>query len=154
MSPQQLVALIVRLFALAIVVMISFAYGAVAMMADQAAAGRPWYGVVFIILPLVVAALLWTFPLFVAAKLVPRSSDTVTLNMSVRQASTAATGLLGLCLIVTAIPDLVGLLAVIGEPGPVSALLSKMQVGIIVGRLACGIVLIRKPGLLADRLIP
>ncbi len=152
MSPQQLVALIVRLFAIAIVVMMSFAYGAVLEMPVQSMAVGPWYSVIIMLLPLLVAALLWTFPLFIAAKLVPRSSDTLTLTLSLRQASAAATGLLGLCLVVTTIPDLVGVVVASGQSGPIYDAMSKIRIAIIVGRLACGIVLIRKPWWLAERL--
>ena len=102
MTPQQVVGMAVRLFAIWLVVIAFQLYGlaraTVYMAPDKTSASMIYGGVV-----------LWLFPMLVAHKIVPRTHHTNTLRMPAREATAAASAILGLWVLIGALPQVMGI---------------------------------------------
>ena len=110
MTPQQVVGMAVRLFAIWLVVIAFQLYGlaraTVYMAPDKTSASMIYGGVV---LALILAVVLWLFPMLVAHKIVPRTHHTNTLRMPAREATAAASAILGLWVLIGALPQVMGI---------------------------------------------
>lgn len=117
MSVHQIVAVAVRLFALWLV-MISFQVGAIAAVVNKNLDGGPVPALYFLpVISLFLAAFLWRFPMFVAHRLVPGTADTGTLRMAPRDATAAASAVIGLWALIGSIPHLATALGVVLATG-------------------------------------
>ena len=110
MTPQQVVGMAVRLFAIWLVVIAFQLYGlarATVYMAPYKTSASMIYGGV--VLALILAVVLWLFPMLVAHKIVPRTHHTNTLRMPAREATAAASAILGLWVLIGALPQVMGI---------------------------------------------
>lgn len=106
MTPQQIVGLAARLFSIWLI-LISFQMLMVASAMREQLKGEGGHLIyVLPMLPLICSAILWFFPMFIAHKLVPRSHDENKLKLPVREATAAASAIIGIWVIVTASPQI------------------------------------------------
>ena len=114
MSKEQIVGLAVRLFAIYL-----FLYGVTQVFAFlsvlrteqfQGGASPIFYIIAFALIVLLICALLWFFPLFIARRLIPRDSDGVP-GVNTGDIFVLAFIVLGIWILASTIPDAVSLLA-------------------------------------------
>ena len=109
MTPQQIVGIAVRLFSLWLILLtiqtIAIAHNLSSQIEGKAVLAL--YGVP--VLVFLVAILLWNFPMMVAHKLVPRTHDTNTLKIPAREATAAASAIIGLWVLIAALPQAVSI---------------------------------------------
>ena len=123
MTAQQLVGLCVRLFAAWLVLSAVSLF----VVATQSSAGprgdvMATYGLVTGIVYLVAAVLLWSFPLTVANRLLPRTRHEDPLSLRAHELARVGCAVLGLWLFAQALPALIRfLILTIGFAGPSSA---------------------------------
>lgn len=106
MTPQQIVGIAVRLFSLWLILLAIQTAGIAQALSAQ---GENKALLVLYAVPalvFLVAILLWNFPMMVAHKLVPKTHDGDTLKLPARQATAAAAAILGLWVIIAALPQL------------------------------------------------
>ncbi len=160
MTPQQIVGLTVRLFSIWLVVI------AVQMFAIASAMNEQFRNVgaqalyALPALPLMLAAALWFFPMFVAHKLVPRSHDLNTLKMPAREAAAAAAAIIGIWVIIAALPQIVAAVSLFFfarkdpdfgmyfSPDRIFSLL------VVAVQFALGFALVSKPWFVANKVFP
>lgn len=107
MTPQQIVALGVRLFAVFVALqgadyLIKIPLG----MANTNLAGQVWVSLVGGAICLLVATLLWFFPMVVAHRIVPRTAHDNRLRLQPFEAARAGSCLIGLWLLAASIPGM------------------------------------------------
>lgn len=157
MTPQQLIGTAIRLFAIwlalssvAFLSAIPSALSASGIAEDSIVASRVVGG-----LYLLVAILLWFFPMVVAHKLLPRTSHTNRLELPGFELARVGVGLLGLWLLAKAAPTLVWVVfrafLFFGPGSPFSSLPpeTKLEVGIAAFELALAVAFLLKSRLLA-----
>lgn len=110
---------------------------------------------------LVLAIALWTFPMSIAHKLVPRTNQSNVLRVPARQATAAAAAILGLWALIGALPHLIGtgggLMLFGGGSYAITAYFSPdrlVQLIATVARCALGLFLLIKPWWLASKIFP
>lgn len=162
MTPQQLLGTAVRLFSIWMGLS-SIAYfvaipGALSSnpLGENSVALSYAVGIGY----LLVAILLWFFPMFVAHKLVPRTSHTNRLEFSGFQLARVGVGILGLWLLAKAIPTLSWILfrslLFVQTGSTISALTPelKLEIGVAAVELLIALFFIVKSGTLAKMFVP
>lgn len=107
MTPQQIVGLAARLFAIWLVVIAFQIFGIATAMNAQPGVEPSTVMYLMPALPLLLAAILWLFPMAIAHKLVPKTHDTEVLKMPAREAVVAAAAIIGLWVLVSTLPHLI-----------------------------------------------
>jgi len=157
MTPQQIVGLAVRLFALYLIVI------ALQFFTTVSIANEKQSGVTLLylapVLPLLLALLLWRFPMFVAHKLVPRTHDTNTLRMPARELTAAASAIIGLLALLGSLPFLFGFGVFILYNGGHEAFAvyfsgRDLEILTIVFQCVFGLFLVIKPWFVASKVFP
>jgi hypothetical protein len=153
MSAQQIVALASRLFA---IWMLVYASRQLAVLSDVLFQGTKSLSAALYLIPLVtviLAGLIWLFPLAIARKLLPRTQHGNVIRMPPAAVAALAAATLGLWTLVQAIPDIVRVVHEMAR-GPrftgqdfLYVLLPFLQLGI-------GLFLLNKPWIVADRIAP
>jgi hypothetical protein len=160
MTPQQIVGMAVRLFAIWLVMIAFQLYMITSALEPRLSdGGKP---VVYLVaaLPAVIAVLLWRFPMFVAHKMVPRTLDTNIRHIPAREATAAGTALIGIWAVIATVPHLFaafGLRFFGADPSLASAYATPERMQQTLGLLsqcALGIFLIAKPWFVAGRVFP
>jgi hypothetical protein len=113
MTPQQIVGMAVKLFAIWLVVMAFQVLAAGLAMRNQIGEAASFLPYLLPALPLVVAVLLWLFPMTVADKLVPRVRDTNTVRAPARELTAVASVIIGLWVLIGTLPLLVTTLGLV-----------------------------------------
>ena len=138
MTPQQIVGLATRLFAIWLVITAIQAAGTAMAMAEQPGAVSSVAPYGFAALFLVVAILLWLFPMVVAHKLVPRTRFEDTVRVPANELLVVACVVLGLWVIVVrAVPAIAYYISTVafwlknGEP--ITALGQSWHIGFLIG---------------------
>lgn len=106
MTPQQIIGMASRLFALWLVIMAFQIFGLASLIKAQSGGTASFAMYVMPVLPLLLATLLWFFPMFIAHKLVPRTHDDNTLQMPAREATAAASAIIGIWTIINTLPQI------------------------------------------------
>lgn len=162
MTPQQLLGTAVRLFSIWMALS-SVAYFAAIPSAlssdplgENSVALSYAVGVGYVL----VAVLLWFFPMFVAHKLVPQTSHTNRLELSGFQLARVGVGILGLWLLAKAVPTLSWVLfrsfLFVQTGSTISALTPelKVEIGVAVVELLIALFFIVKSASLANMFVP
>lgn len=161
MTPQQIVGLAVRIFSIWLIVGAFQTFGIASAMNAQS--NHPGATAVYLIvlLPLLLAAFLWLFPMLIAHKLVPRTHDTNTLRMPAREAAAAASAIIGLWLLISVIPQLVANFSVAvflggGARGVFANFAEDRLYQLVVAIAQCvfGVFLVMKPWFVAGKVFP
>ncbi|GAA5784349.1 hypothetical protein [Chitiniphilus shinanonensis] len=162
MTPQQIVGLAARLFSIWLVLiavqMLSIGqfFGRTPELPASAALGAFFAACVL----LIVAILLWLFPMFIGHKLVPKTHYDNKMHLPAKSAALVGCVILGLWAIINQIPNLVGLgiLAISTDSAAASGIFFGLaQKYELIGRLACaifGAFLVFKPWAIADVIFP
>jgi hypothetical protein len=158
MTPQQIVGLAVRLFALWLV-LIAFQIVALGSAMREQLEGTG--SLVIYVMPVVVlliALCLWLFPMFVAHKLVPKTHDTDTLKIPARHAAAAGAAILGLWAVIVTLPTIIATVSV-ALTGSHSALYGmyfapERVVSLLstAGQFTLGLFLVVKPWFIANKI--
>ena len=99
-----MVALCARLFATWLFLM-TFRVLAAAVAAKGTFNGSAaFFGLMVALLPMLTGALLWTFPMFIASKLIPRTSQTNMIQLPPRGMAAVGSALLGMWTIIMSMP--------------------------------------------------
>ncbi|KUM03560.1 hypothetical protein AWB61_00035 [Chromobacterium sp. F49] len=149
-----------RLFALWLVVISFQSLGIASFLGgrpDSGAAAPLLY--VMPLLPLLLAAFLWFFPMFIAHKLVPRTHDANALKIPGRELLAAGTAILGLWASLRALPQLfavLGLLIAADRPALGFYFTPDRRLDLLSCLLeaAFGIFLVARPWWVARRILP
>ena len=160
MTPQQIVALAVRLFSiwLCLTTLQMIAIGRAMLASVSNDAGYGVYAMAALIA--LVAILLWMFPLSVAHKLVPKTHHDNVLTMPARSAVAAGAVILGLWAVISTIPNVVATLALISSDDGSSIYRQLLASGRIAElfanllRMGLGMFLIFKPWWIAAKTFP
>lgn len=149
MTPQQIVGLAVRLFAIWLVITAIQAVGTALEIAGQPGAISSVVPYGFAALFLVVAILLWLFPMVVAHKLVPRTRFEDTVRLPANDLLVVACVVLGLWVIVVrAVPAIAYYFSIaafwLNSGQPITALERSRHIGFLIGliHLAIGLFLV------------
>ncbi len=160
MTPQQIVGLAVRLFAIWLVLTAVGAVDFGRVLDSQPGAEPTATPYVFAALYAIVAVLLWFFPMLVAHKLVPRTSFTDNLRLSTREAAVVACIIFGLfAVVVFAVPTLSRYIAIavfwVRNGQPLADMGAGAHASFVQGLiyLAVGVFLIVRARSLADRML-
>ncbi len=158
MTAQQLFGTAIRLFAIWLA-LTSVAYFSTIPSVIAASSGgtvAPVIGAYVVgALFIMVAALLWFFPMFVAHKLIPKTNHTNTLNLSGAELARTGAGILGLWLVVKAVPTFAWVLfrafAFVGMGSAFSALTPELKIEFSVSlvELVMGVLFVVKADVLA-----
>ena len=160
MTPQQIVGMAIRLFSIWLVVIAFQTFGiATAMNAQFSQPGA--FALYFMpALPLLVAVLLWLFPMFVAHKIVPRTHEANTLRLPAREATAAASAIIGIWVLITSFPHLVATGGIVMFGGGTQILSiyftpeRTLQFLTVLLQCAIGMLLITKPWFVAGKVFP
>lgn len=106
MTPQQMVGLAVRLFAIWLFFFAIESFLGLKLMQEQNPGDNPVLTYLVPILQFATAAALWLFPMFVAHTLLPRTHDNNVLSLPARQLVAACSAILGLYLLTMCLPPL------------------------------------------------
>ncbi|GGY24545.1 hypothetical protein [Paludibacterium paludis] len=119
MTPQQLVGLGVRLFAIWLALISFQSLGIITLLGKQltAPADLRFLGLGAMLLVLVPAILLWMFPMAVAHKLVPRTHDSNMLRIPARELTAASIAILGLWAVIHTLPALLAAISMYAIDG-------------------------------------
>lgn len=160
MTPQQIVGMAVRLFAIWLVV-IAFQTFAIARAMNAQLGGSGTIGLYIMpALPLVLAVLLWFFPMFVAHKIVPRTDETNTLHLPAHEMTAAASAIMGIWVLLAAIPHLAAagsILIFIGENSNFATYFNperKTQFLSMLLQCGLGAFLVARPWFVAEKIFP
>ncbi|HYM33839.1 MAG TPA: hypothetical protein VET48_00515 [Steroidobacteraceae bacterium] len=107
MSPQQIVGMAAKLFAIWLVVIAFQIFGAAITLKSQLGSSATFLLYFLPALPILLAVFLWLFPMTIADKLVPRTQDTNTLRTPARELTAVASIIIGLWVLIGTIPTLV-----------------------------------------------
>ena len=161
MTPQQIVGLAARLFAIWLLITAIQAVGMAATMAEQPGATSSVAPYGFAALFLIVAILLWLFPMVVAHKLVPRTRFEDTLRLPANDLLVVACVVLGLWVIVVrAVPAIAYYISVaafwVKNGQPITALEQSRHVSFLIGliHLAIGLFLALRARQVAAYVLP
>jgi hypothetical protein len=161
MTPQQIVGLAVRLFAIWLVIMAVQAVGMATAMAEQPGATSTFAPYGFAALFVVVAILLWVFPMVVAHKLVPRTRFEDTLRVPANDLLVVACVVLGLWDIVArAVPAITYYISIaafwLKNGQPIATLEESRHIGFLIGliHLAIGLLLTLRAREVAAYVLP
>ncbi len=161
MTPQQCVGLAARLFSiwLAVSSLQAIAIGQALQIPGNRA--PVWVPYLVAAVYLLVAAVLWLFPMFIAHRLVPRTHYDNTLQVQGREAAAVACVFVGLLLVaLKALAPVATYLSLaahwIGNAQPLSTMDADRHIDGLVGvlQLFVGVLLITKSRALAARMIP
>jgi uncharacterized membrane protein len=151
MTPQQIVGLAVRLFAIWVWITAFQSFGIARALAEQDRAGTFPLAYVLVGIYGVAGILLWMFPIWIAHRLIPRTSFEDRLRLPARDAVMAACVILGLWVIVVrAIPSLSWYLALavfwIGNGASLGTMESSRHLELVTGvaNLIVGFLLVAK----------
>ena len=144
MTPQQIIGLAARLFAIWLAINAVQAIGMAAAMAEQPGAQTTAAPYVFAALFLIVAILLWLFPMVVGHRLVPRTQFDNTLSAPAHELLVVACVVLGLWIIVVrAIPAIAYYISIaalwIANGQPVTTMDQSQHIGFLVGLIHLGV---------------
>ncbi|OQA33805.1 MAG: hypothetical protein BWY57_00945 [Betaproteobacteria bacterium ADurb.Bin341] len=160
MTPQQIVGLAARLFALWLVVIALQIFGIATAMNQQFNQSGAFALYFMPALPLLLAVFLWSFPMFVAHKIVPRTHDSNTLRLPAREATAAASAIIGIWVLISMLPHLVasGGIAFFGGGTQVLATYftpeRTLQLLAVALQCAFGLFLVAKPWFIASKVFP
>lgn len=157
MTVQQLVGMAARLFAIYLLLIAFQMFGIVSALVENGAHPPPTL-YLMPLLPVAVALVLWTFPMLVAHKLVPRTQFTDTMNLPARQLVAAAAAIIGIWALVNALPNLGALfgIAISSEPFMMRAFFDlerTMKYTGIALQCAAGLFLVCRPWVVADKIL-
>lgn len=152
MTPQQIVGLFVRLAA----IYMAYTSCNIFVIASVAADHLPGMQSLSWGLgagALVLAALLWLFPMAVAHALIPKTRETNVILLPARQAAAVGSALLGLWAVVNVVPHLpLMLYRVFGSPyGPGMSLQAELP---SITQIGIGVFLLCKPWYVAEKIFP
>ncbi len=105
MTPQQIVALAVRVFAIWLLVISVQMIGIALTLSGQFRSDNVFALFAVPALPVFLAVFLWKFPSFVAGKLLPRTTHPDELRMPPRADTAAASAIIGLWVVVAVLPQ-------------------------------------------------
>lgn len=160
MTPQQIIGMASRLFALWLVIMAFQIFGLASLIKSQAGVTATFAMYVMPVLPLLLAAFLWFFPMFIAHKLVPRTHDANALRMPAREATAAASAIIGIWTLINTLPHLVaaGCIVSTGINSYVFASYFNqdrtVQLFTVLFQVALGLFLVLKPWFVAGKIFP
>lgn len=160
MTSQQIVGLAARLFALWLVVIALQIFGVATAMNQQFSQPGAFALYFMPALPLLLAVVLWLFPMFVAHKLVPPTHDANVLRMPAREATAAASAIIGIWVLISALPHLVafgGIIAFSGRTQVLAIYFSPertLQLLTVALQCAFGLFLVAKPWFVASKVFP
>lgn len=107
MTPQQIVGMAAKLFAIWLLV-IAFQMAAAGLaIKNQLPDSAPFLLYLLPALPLVLAILLWLFPMTVADKLVPRTQDSNIVRTPAREVTAIAAVIIGIWILIGSIPTFI-----------------------------------------------
>jgi hypothetical protein len=160
MTPQQIVGLAVRLFAIWLaLVSLQYVWAIPAALAKQNMDGGATFSLFIGLGYIVVAALLWFFPMTVAHRLIPRTSFENVLRVAPTEAARVGSCLLGLWLLLTSGPALVNYLFrafLVSGTGPVFSSLNvdqRIDLAYYVVQVVISVILIVCAGAIASRIM-
>jgi hypothetical protein len=159
-TPQQFVGIAARLFAIWLVVLAFQAYGIASVMNRQFSENGASALYLLPALPILLAAFLWFFPMFVAHKVVPRTHDANVLRIPAREATAAASAIIGIWVLISALPHLFATLSVVffgGGSHFLSLYFSQertQQLLAVLLQSVLGVFLVAKPWFVASRVFP
>src|SRR5262245_25934546 len=117
MTPQQIVGMAAKLFAIWLLV-IAFQMAAAGLaLKNQLGDAAPIVLYLMPALPLVLAILLWLFPMTIADKLVPRTQDSNIVRTPAREATAIASVIIGIWILIRSIPIFITTLGVFLSSG-------------------------------------
>lgn len=162
MTPQQMIGVAARLFAVWLAINALQSIGiAQALAAQGNQRAMNWLPFVFAGIYLLGAALLWFFPMAVAHRLVPRTRFEDRITVPAQQAATVACVIVGLLVIVfRALPSLSAYLALaaywIANGAPLSSLSAERHLDALSGaiQLLVGASLVVKAHAFAEKFVP
>jgi hypothetical protein len=113
MTPQQIVGMAAKLFAIWLVVTAFQVFAAGLALKNQI--GEAAWSLPYLMpaLPLVIGVLLWLFPMTIADKLVPRVRDTNTVRAPAREVTAIASVIIGIWVLIGTLPLLVTTLGLV-----------------------------------------
>jgi hypothetical protein len=160
MTPQQIIGMLVRLFSIWLVV-IAFQTLGIAMTLDKQF-GHAGALTLFLVpaLTLLLAVFLWLFPMTVAHSIVPRTHDANALRIPAREATAAASAIIGIWVLIGALPQLLasGGIAFLGGGSQVLSMYFTQDriVEFMAVMLQCviGLFLVTKPWFVAGKVFP
>ena len=160
MTPQQIVALFVRLFAIWLAVMTFQIWGVLVAIPMGVDTHGPMMWLIPVI-PLVCAFLAWKFPLSIANKLIKPDHDNTVLKLPARSAAAVGSAVLGMWAILNALPHVWGMAALLVTtmsdgmyPGASAmSILGTQEMGFVV-LAALGLWMVFKPWTIARRIFP
>lgn len=156
MTVQQLVGMASRLFAIYMLFVAFQMFGIVNTVGDHFDAPQSLY--LMILLPLAVGVFLWSCPMLVAHKLVPRSQFSDTIDLPARQLVAAGAAIIGIWALVNALPYIGALFAaiVVSDPYTMKSYFSPgriMQYTGIALQCAAGVFLVLRSWVVADKIL-
>jgi hypothetical protein len=161
MTPQQIVGLAARLFAIWLVITAIQAFGMATAMGEQPGATSTAVPYGFAALFLAAAIFLWLFPMAVAHKLVPRTRFENTLRLPAHEVLVVACVVLGLWVIVArAVPAVAYYVSVaafwLKNGQPIGTLQQSQHIGFLIGliHLAIGLFLVLRARQVAAYALP
>ena len=154
MTPQQLVALFARLFALWLFINALRMLVGVVAIEGQLGGGGKFAWLAGAVLPVAVGLVLWNFPQFIAGKLIPRTNGTNTIALRPRQMAAVGSALLGMWTIIQSVPLAYEVIREIQLPGYGSGTWGTVRQLLIAALFGAGVFLLAQPWFLADHLIP
>jgi hypothetical protein len=150
MTPQQLVALGARFYAIWLLVLaIRLIFSGIAIGAQMsqplpmALAGA--------LLPAVLAVFFWYCPLYIGNKLVPHTGHTNVIDLPARELAAVASAALGLWTIVEAIPVVFAVIRETQSPGYYVDLSGKLLMLTAAAQFGIGVFLLCRPWFIADK---
>jgi hypothetical protein len=158
MSVQQLVGIASRLFAIYMLFVASQTFGIVQTMRESYPA-TPGSLYLIILVPLAVGVFLWSCPMLVAHKLVPREKFNDTIDLPARQLVAAGAAIIGIWAVVNALPHIgVVLTAVLfaGDPYMMRSYFSPdhfIRYAGIALQCAAGLFLVFRSWVVADKIL-
>lgn len=160
MTPQQIVGLAVRLFSIWLVVIAFQAFGiATAMNAQFHNAGSA-AAYLMIAFPLLLALIMWWFPMAIAHKLVPKTHDTEVLKIPARDAAAVASAILGMWALVISLPHVIAAIGIFlqGRDSPLFHSYfdfdRKLAFAGVLLQALLGLFLVSRPWQVANKIFP
>jgi hypothetical protein len=159
-TAQQVVGLAARLFAIWLLVITFQLFGIASALRGQ----YDGAGVILVYFasafPILLAIVLWKFPMTIAHKIVPKICDENTLRMPAREAAAAASAIIGIWVLIGALPQIVSTIGLVLVDGGVRAVsmffTQERMVQLSATALQCVIAafLLAKPWWVAGKVFP
>ena len=155
MNPKSILAIVIRLFAIYVMLMtLQMLALALGYIKNNASGASPILFVAPVVV-FVIGFILWRFPLSIAGKIIPSNLlEEPVVNFSPRSVAAAASGIFGLWVVLSAFPHVVAYIGMqLYYPGQGSFLISE-QFFASVFQAVCGLFLLAKPWFFALKIFP